>query len=145
MFGGGPNIRQGVKNAFDVYNPDIIAVHTTCLSETIGDDLNTYIEEMDIPDGKYVVHCNTPSYVGSHITGFGNMMAGFIKYLAAKGTATQNVAVFPRLRQPRRRARIQAPAPAHEAQEHHVSRLQQRHGRAHDRQVPDVPRRRHHH
>lgn len=66
MFGGGPNIRQGVKNAFDVYNPDIIAVHTTCLSETIGDDLNTYIEEMDIPDGKYVVHCNTPSYVGSH-------------------------------------------------------------------------------
>ena len=95
VFGGGPNIRQGVKNAFDVYNPDIIAVHTTCLSETIGDDLNTYIEEMDIPDGKYVVHCNTPSYVGSHITGFGNMMAGFIKYLAAKGTATQNVAVFP--------------------------------------------------
>ena len=36
VFGGGPNIRQGAKNVFDVYDPDIIAVHTTCLSETIG-------------------------------------------------------------------------------------------------------------
>ena len=95
VFGGGPNIRQGAKNVFDVYDPDIIAVHTTCLSETIGDDLNTYIEEMDIPDGKLVVHCNTPSYVGSHVTGFANMMAGFIKYLATKGTATETVGVFP--------------------------------------------------
>jgi nitrogenase molybdenum-iron protein beta chain len=24
---------------FAVYNPDVIAVHTTCLSETIGDDI----------------------------------------------------------------------------------------------------------
>lgn len=95
VFGGGPNIRQGAKNVFDVYDPDIIAVHTTCLSETIGDDLNTYIEEMDIPDGKLVVHCNTPSYVGSHVTGFANMMAGFIKYLAAKGKTTETVGVFP--------------------------------------------------
>ncbi|MFT4301919.1 MAG: nitrogenase component 1 [Desulfovibrio sp.] len=95
VFGGGANIRQGAKNAFDVYDPDIIAVHTTCLSETIGDDLNTYIEEMDIPEGKLVVHCNTPSYVGSHVTGFANMMAGFIKYLAAKGKTTETVGVFP--------------------------------------------------
>ena len=95
VFGGGPNIRQGVKTAFEVYDPEIIAVHTTCLSETIGDDLKTYIDDMEIPDDKIVVHCNTPSYVGSHVTGFANMMAGFIKYLAAKGETTETVAVFP--------------------------------------------------
>ena len=50
---------------------------------------------MEIPDDKLVVHCNTPSYVGSHVTGFGNMMAGFINYLAAKGKTTETVAVFP--------------------------------------------------
>jgi nitrogenase molybdenum-iron protein beta chain len=71
-----------VKNIFDIYDPDIVAVHTTCLSETIGDDLNAYILEMEIPDNKLVVHCNTPSYVGSHITGYANMVAGFIRYLA---------------------------------------------------------------
>ena len=96
VFGGGSNLKTAVKNVFDIYDPDIIAVHTTCLSETIGDDVGSYIMEMDIPEGKLVVHTNTPSYAGSHINGFFNMMCGFINYLAEK-TATPNgkTAVFP--------------------------------------------------
>jgi nitrogenase molybdenum-iron protein beta chain len=39
VFGGGPNLRQSLKTIFQVYNPEIVAVHTTCLSETIGDDI----------------------------------------------------------------------------------------------------------
>ena len=84
VFGGGANLKTAVKNIFDLYNPDIIAVHTTCLSETIGDDLGSLIMDMNIPEGKYVVHCNTPSYNGSHITGFSNMVSGFINYLSVK-------------------------------------------------------------
>ncbi|WP_101909655.1 nitrogenase component 1 [Marasmitruncus massiliensis] len=96
VFGGGSNIKTAVKNVFDLYDPDIIAVHTTCLSETIGDDLNSYIQEMSIPEGKLVVHTNTPSYVGSHINGFFNMMCGFINYLAQKtGTPNGKTAIFP--------------------------------------------------
>ncbi|MDR2406192.1 MAG: nitrogenase molybdenum-iron protein subunit beta [Deltaproteobacteria bacterium] len=96
VFGGGSNLKTSVKNIFDVYNPDIIAVHTTCLSETIGDDLNAYIMELEIPDDKQVVHCNTPSYVGSHINGFANMVAGFIRYLADKrAPKTDKIGVFP--------------------------------------------------
>jgi nitrogenase molybdenum-iron protein beta chain len=96
VFGGRSNINTSVKNIFDIYNPDIIAVHTTCLSETIGDDMNSYIMDMDIPDGKTVVHCNTPSYVGSHINGFFNMMMGFINYLTKKtGTSNGKTAIFP--------------------------------------------------
>ncbi|MDR1871348.1 MAG: nitrogenase molybdenum-iron protein subunit beta [Deltaproteobacteria bacterium] len=95
VFGGGANLKQSVKNIFDVYDPDVIAVHTTCLSETIGDDLNAFIQELDIPDGKLVVHCNTPSYVGSHVTGFGQMVAGFIKYLAQKSEPVNKIGVFP--------------------------------------------------
>ncbi len=96
VFGGGSNIRTGVKNVFDIYDPDIIAVHTTCLSETIGDDLNAYIQDMDIPEGKLVVHSNTPSYVGSHINGFYNMMSGFITYLSkSTGTSNGKIAIFP--------------------------------------------------
>lgn len=96
VFGGGSNLKTSVNNIFDIYEPDIIAVHTTCLSETIGDDLNAIIQEMDIPEGKYVVHTNTPSYVGSHIHGFFNMMSGFIKYLS-KSTGVKNgkAAIFP--------------------------------------------------
>jgi nitrogenase molybdenum-iron protein beta chain len=96
VFGGGSNLKQGTKNVFDIYDPDIIAVHTTCLSETIGDDLNSFIIDLDVPDGKIVVHANTPSYVGSHINGYFNMMCGFIKYLS-KNTGVKNgkTAIFP--------------------------------------------------
>jgi nitrogenase molybdenum-iron protein beta chain len=40
VFGGQSNLLQAINNIFTIYNPDIIAVHTTCLSETIGDDVN---------------------------------------------------------------------------------------------------------
>ncbi|MCE5221371.1 MAG: nitrogenase molybdenum-iron protein subunit beta [Clostridium sp.] len=89
VFGGGSNIKTAVKNIFDMYDPEIIAVHTTCLSETIGDDLNAFIEDINIPDGKRVIYANTPSYVGSHITGFSNMVVGFVNKLA-KTTGVKN-------------------------------------------------------
>lgn len=96
VFGGGSNLKTAVKNVFDIYNPDIIAVHTTCLSETIGDDVGSYIMDMDIPEGKLVVHTSTPSYVGSHVTGFYNMMCGFINYLAQHtGKSNGKVGIFP--------------------------------------------------
>lgn len=82
VFGGGSNLKTSAKNIFDIYDPKIIAVHTTCLSETIGDDLNALIQGIEIPEGKYMVHTNTPSYYGSHVTGFSNMVASFIKYLS---------------------------------------------------------------
>jgi nitrogenase molybdenum-iron protein beta chain len=96
VFGGGSNLKTSVKNIFDIYDPDIIAVHTTCLSETIGDDLGSYIMDLDIPEGKIVLHTNTPSYAGSHINGFFNMMCGFINYMAEKtGVPNGRTAIFP--------------------------------------------------
>jgi nitrogenase molybdenum-iron protein beta chain len=96
VFGGKSNITTAVKNIFDMYNPDVIAVHTTCLSETIGDDLTSFIMDLELPEGKAVVHTNTPSYVGSHVNGFFNMMLGFMNYLTKKtNTPTGKTAVFP--------------------------------------------------
>lgn len=96
VFGGGSNLKTAAKNIFDIYNPKIIAVHTTCLSETIGDDLNSFIQDIDIPEGKYMVHTNTPSYKGSHVTGFSNMIEGFIKYLTVStGKKNGKAAIIP--------------------------------------------------
>ncbi len=96
VFGGGSNIKTSVKNVFDIYDPDIIAVHTTCLSETIGDDLNAFLLDVEIPENKLVVHCSTPSYVGSHVNGYFNMMLGFIKCLTKKtGVSNGKAAIFP--------------------------------------------------
>jgi nitrogenase molybdenum-iron protein beta chain len=98
VFGGQANLLQAIQTIFTVYNPDVIAVHTTCLSETIGDDLVQIIAkavgEGKVPEGKHVIHCNTPSYVGSHVTGFSNMAKAFVTYFAdpnAEKTKTVNI------------------------------------------------------
>ena len=98
VFGGGSNLRTAIKNIFEIYAPEIIAVHTTCLSETIGDDVKTIIFQAqgDIPVGKYVVHTNTPSYVGSHVTGFSSMVKSFVTYLSVNSDkANGKVNVLP--------------------------------------------------
>lgn len=86
VFGGQANLLQAINNIFTVYNPDVIAVHTTCLSETIGDDLPQIIGKAKadgkIPEGKVVFHANTPAYVGSHVTGFANMTKAMVDYFA---------------------------------------------------------------
>ena len=91
---------QAIKNIFAVYAPDVIAVHTTCLSETIGDDLPTIINNAHssglIPEGKLVIHTNTPSYVGSHVTGFSNMTRGIVNYLAeGSGVKRRQLNIIP--------------------------------------------------
>jgi nitrogenase molybdenum-iron protein beta chain len=86
VFGGQANLLQAIDNMFAVYNPDVIAVHTTCLSETIGDDVFQIINKAKadgkIPERKYVFHASTPSYVGSHVTGFSNMTKAMVDYFA---------------------------------------------------------------
>lgn len=82
VFGGGANLKTAIKNVFEIYNPDVMAIHTTCLSETIGDDLPTIIRQAEVPEGKIVFHANTPSYQGSHITGFSNMTKAMVNYFA---------------------------------------------------------------
>jgi nitrogenase molybdenum-iron protein beta chain len=76
------NLKTAIHNVFSIYNPDIIAIHTTCLSETIGDDIPTIISNSEKPEGKYIIHANTPSYIGSHIVGFSNMTKGMVAYLS---------------------------------------------------------------
>jgi nitrogenase molybdenum-iron protein beta chain len=89
VFGGQANLLQAIDNIFNVYEPQGIAVHTTCLSETIGDDLPQIFDkakkENKVPEGKFLLGAPTPSYVGSHVTGFANM----VKAMAALAKRSQ--------------------------------------------------------
>lgn len=95
VFGGQSNLLQSLETIFSVYKPRVVAVHTTCLSETIGDDIPQIIakakEEGKIPDGAFVIHANTPSYVGSHVTGFSTMVKSMVDYFAEPKAPTRAV------------------------------------------------------
>jgi len=99
VFGGQANLLQAINNIFTVYEPEVIAVHTTCLSETIGDDLpqifDKAIKEKKVPEGKTVLGAPTPSYVGSHVTGFSNMVKAMAGLAESTGTRNGQVNIIP--------------------------------------------------
>lgn len=96
VFGGAPNLRQALDTIFQVYDPQVVAIHTTCLSETIGDDIPSILKKAAadgvIPEGKHVFYANTPSYVGSHVTGFANMVRAMVEtFPVPSGTKSERV------------------------------------------------------
>jgi len=111
VFGGQANIVEAIGNIFSIYDPDVIAVHTTCLSEVIGDDLTQIIKKAStdgkIPEGKLVIHANTPSFKGSHVTGFANMTQSLVQYLAENtGKKTSYINILPGFVEPSDMAEI---------------------------------------
>lgn len=117
VFGGMANLSQAIDNIFHLYEPDVIAVHTTCLSETIGDDIPQIVsatrESGKIPEGKYVIHANTPSYVGSHVTGFATMTKAMVDYFAeTTGEERRQVNILPGYVEPADMAEIRRLAEA---------------------------------
>lgn len=111
VFGGQANLVEAINNIFTIYGPDIVAVHTTCLSEVIGDDLgqiiNKALADGKIPKGKRVIHTNTPSFKGSHVTGFANMTQSMVHYLAENtGKRTGQINIIPGFVEPSDMAEI---------------------------------------
>lgn len=90
---------QAITNIFSVYDPEIIAVHTTCLSETIGDDLKQISKkaaaEGKLPKGRYMISASTPSYVGSHVTGFSSMVKSMAELAEKTGRKNGRINIIP--------------------------------------------------
>ena len=100
VFGGQANLVQAIGNIFTIYDPEVIAIHTTCLSETIGDDISQIVskarEEGKVPAGKFVFCAHTPSYVGSHVTGFANMTKAMVdQFSQTTGHTQEQINIIP--------------------------------------------------
>ena len=78
VYGGRENLKKGLKNVINRYNPKVIGVATTCLAETIGDDVPAIIREFKEEEGLgddpekdlIIIPVSTPSYGESHVSGY---------------------------------------------------------------------------
>ncbi|MCP4117997.1 MAG: nitrogenase [Desulfobacteraceae bacterium] len=71
IFGGSDNLKLAIGNINRQYAPAMIGIATTCLSETIGDDVPMILNGMgDAVENTTLVHVSTPSYTGTHADGF---------------------------------------------------------------------------
>jgi nitrogenase molybdenum-iron protein NifN len=100
IFGGGANLKLALDNIRKQYAPDLIGIATTCLSETIGDDvpmfIRTYQEDNRGDALPALVHVATPSYQGTHMQGFHGAVRALVAALAQDGpTEGTTVNLFP--------------------------------------------------
>lgn len=73
VFGGERNLKNGLKNVIKLYNPDIIGVSTTCLAETIGEDIGRMVSEFISEEGldkNRIISLSSPGYGGSQFEGY---------------------------------------------------------------------------
>ncbi len=97
IFGGEENFRLGLANVIEQYQPKLIGIATTCLAETIGDDLAQFVHrfETEHPDGPVLVPVSTPSYQGSHMEGFHRAVRAIVAKLAQGGLVGNHINLFP--------------------------------------------------
>ncbi len=95
VFGGGQNLKIALDNIIAQYNPEMIGIATTCLSETIGDDVPMFLNEYkkNNKDKKLpgIVHVSTPSYKGTHADGFHNAIKSTVDMLLPESEKLQCV------------------------------------------------------
>jgi nitrogenase molybdenum-iron protein NifN len=99
IFGGGDNLKTALDNLTRQYQPEAVGIATTCLSETIGDDVGLYIDqyrkskkEEAIP---FIIHAPTPSYRGTHMEGFHEAVRDTVKALATGGPRVDSLNILP--------------------------------------------------
>lgn len=103
IFGGGDNLQQGLRNVIRQYHPELIGVATTCLTETIGDDVVRILVEFQQnaePGDPPIVPVATPSYTGTHVDGFHAAVRAVVAKLAQRGPTGAHINFFPGLVSP---------------------------------------------
>ena len=94
VFGGRKNLVRGIRNLVCRYKPELIAIVTTCSSEVIGDDIQSFLAEAlemmeeefgpEMLDLTRFVVVHTPSFAGSHVEGYNRAAKEFLKALSRR-------------------------------------------------------------
>jgi nitrogenase molybdenum-iron protein NifN len=96
IFGGRDNLRTALENVVRQYAPRMVGIATTCLAETIGDDVRMYLHEIrseakDLPD---LVRVSTPSYSASYEEGYQATVLAIVETLAQEGPRHEAINVI---------------------------------------------------
>jgi nitrogenase molybdenum-iron protein NifN len=101
VFGGRQVLHTGLANVTRQYQPAMIGIATTCLSETIGENmpqlLHEYKGKPTTSEETKLVHVSTASYKGTHVDGFHKAVRSIVETLATAPTPIKNgpVALMP--------------------------------------------------
>lgn len=83
VMGGEGDFSRALDNIRRQYAPNLIAVGTTCLAETIGEDMRLMVLRYEGTRGKTlpIVYASTPSYRDGHVEGYHAMVLALVRAL----------------------------------------------------------------
>jgi nitrogenase molybdenum-iron protein NifN len=98
VFGGESNLYRALDNIIRQYQPKLVTVATTCLAETIGEDVERLLRSY--PEKRKVhlpmVSASTPSFKDGHVEGFHTMVRAVVESLATmRGPKNDSVNILP--------------------------------------------------
>lgn len=86
VYGGEANLLKALETIRNEYKPELIGVTSSCLTETIGDDMGLIINKFQKkhPDEELptIIPISTPSYAGSHVDGYDKAIKSIIENLS---------------------------------------------------------------
>lgn len=93
VYGGAANLKVGIANMVCMYQPEVVGVLTTCLAETIGDDIKRIVKEVR-DTGSFedidIIPIATPGYGGSQSEGYFAAVRSLVEYYTEVKSGTDS-------------------------------------------------------
>jgi len=98
IYGGAKNLKLGLTNIIKLYNPSIIGVLTTCLAETIGEDIGGIITEFQEENSESrnikIIPISTPAYSGTQSEGYYKTLRRLVEDLSNKEVKNNKINII---------------------------------------------------
>ncbi len=97
VFGGAKNLIKGLENLIRLYKPEVIGVATTCLAETIGEDVPAIIKDFYESHPEVmaaIIPVASPGYGGSQYEGFFRALHAVVRHVPMNPTPNGRINVI---------------------------------------------------
>ncbi len=97
VYGGERNLIIGLENLIKLYSPEVIGVSTTCLAETIGEDIEFIIHKFyeTHPDEKVkIIPVKSAGYGGTQFEGFTKALRAIVSHVEMDSTKHEKINII---------------------------------------------------
>lgn len=87
VYGGEKNLIKGIHNLCKLYDPDVVGIATTCLAETIGEDIEGMIRKYhaQYPESRVkLIPVSSGGYMGTHYEGYFRTLRSILQHVEMK-------------------------------------------------------------
>jgi nitrogenase molybdenum-iron protein alpha/beta subunit/MoaA/NifB/PqqE/SkfB family radical SAM enzyme len=97
VFGGEANLLKGLRNMMELYNPEVIGICTTCLAETIGEDVNAMVRKFYGQNpglNVKIINIASPGYGGTQNEGWFTAVRGILEQTELNKTPNNKINII---------------------------------------------------